>query len=129
MSVRIIANLFCASFMVFGTLLSSQATALIFDNDVPANIKAQALNDLAFMYTLKGNGQTPFHQEIFNSLSGSSYQLFFESRVLSIGMNDCGSQFAVACVIPYSDATKMWLTQNFVKFSHPQIARLMVMFH
>ena len=129
MSIRLATNLFCSCLVFTGTLISSQGRALIFDNDVPANIKSQALNDLAFMYTLKGRAQTPFHQEIFNSLSGSSYQNFFESRVLSIGMSDCGSQFAVACVIPYSDETKMWLTQNFIKFSHPQIARLMVMFH
>src|SRR6202023_2937082 len=50
-------------------------------------------------------------------------------RVTAIGMNDCGSGKAVACVIPYMDPSKMWLTQNFIKFSHPQVARMMVVFH
>ncbi|HLD99810.1 MAG TPA: hypothetical protein VJB59_06100, partial [Bdellovibrionota bacterium] len=36
---------------------------------------------------------------------------------------------AVACVIPMYSSSKMWLTENFVKFSHPQVSRMMVVFH
>ena len=111
------------------TLMTVPAFALSFDSDVPAAIKAQMTQDLSFMYTLKGARQTPFHQQIFGALNGSSYKNFFETRITSVGMNDCGSANAVACVIPYQDANKMWLTENFIKFSHPQIARMMVVFH
>jgi hypothetical protein len=109
--------------------LSVSAMALTFDSNVPANIKAQATDDLTFMYQLQGNGQTPFHQEIFKSVDGKAYQAFFESHIQALGMNDCGGGAAVACVIPFFNPHKMWLTKNFVDFSHPQIARLMVMFH
>jgi hypothetical protein len=32
-------------------------------------------------------------------------------------------------VFLFFDPNKMWLTENFVKFSHPQIARAMVVYH
>lgn len=35
----------------------------------------------------------------------------------------------IAAVIPTLGAQKMWLTENFVKASYPQIARLMILFH
>lgn len=115
---------------VLATLaMSASAMALEFDSNVPANIKSQAMDDLNFMYQLQGNGQTPFHKEIFQNLDGKTYQSFFESHITSLGMDDCGGGAAVACVIPYYDSHKMWLTSNFVNFSHPQIARLMVMYH
>lgn len=106
------------------------AQAIAYDSDVPADIKAQMESDLGFMNGIQGSGQqTAMHKQIFGEVSGVSYQSFFESRVTGLGMNSCGGGMAVACVIPYMDSSKMWLTQNFVKFSHPQIARLMVVYH
>jgi hypothetical protein len=105
------------------------SAALNFDASVPANIKSQMTDDLAFMSTLQGSAQSPYHKQIFGNLSGASYKTFFESRIQTVGMNACGGGMAVACVIPFSNPNKMWLTQNFVKFSHPQIARLMVVYH
>ncbi len=110
-------------------LLSVNAFALEFDSDVPANIKDQMVSDLAFMNQLEGQGQTPYHQQIFGSVSGANYKKFFESRITSVGMDACGGGAAVACVQPFYDNNKMWLTNNFVQFSHPQIARLMVVYH
>lgn len=103
--------------------------ALAFDADVPADIKAQLLADLKFIGTILGGAGTPLHRQIFGSVDGAAYTRFFDTRVASVGMNDCGNANAVACVIPFQDPSKMWLTQNYVKFSHPQIARLMVVFH
>lgn len=100
-----------------------------FDSDVPAAIQKQMLADLAFMYGLKGSGATPLHQQIFGTVDGASYKNFFESRVTGIGMDGCGNGNAVACVIPFRDPSKMWLTNNFIKFSHPQVSRMMVVFH
>jgi hypothetical protein len=100
-----------------------------FDSDVPAAIKQQMLNDLQFVGTIQGSGVSPLHSQIFGKVSGTDYDNFFSSRVRGVGMNDCGNANAVACVIPFADSSKIWLTQNYIKFSHPQIARLMVVFH
>lgn len=105
------------------------AKGLVFDDDVPAAIQAQMRADMAFMGTIKGGAGTPLHRKIFGPVDGATYVKFFESRVTGIGMNDCGSAKAVACVIPFQDPSKMWLTQNFIKFDHPQISRMMIVFH
>lgn len=107
---------------------SLQAFALNFDTDVPANIKSQMLDDLHFVSQIEGTQQSPFHQQIFGAVSGLRYTQFFESHITSVGMDSCGGGAAVACVMPFL-GKKMWLTDNFVNFSHPQIARLMVVFH
>ncbi len=105
------------------------AAGWTFDADVPQAIQDQMRADLAFMAGIQGSGATPLHQQIFGQVGGSAYADFFNSRVTGIGMNDCGSDKAVACVIPFQDPSKMWLTQNFVKFSHPQVSRMMVVYH
>ncbi len=110
--------------------LGLNAQALTYDSNVPADIQAQMKDDLQFMNQIQGNGkQTPFHQKIFGSIAGAQYQSFFETRVKSVGLDSCGDGNAVACVQPFFAPNKMWLTNNFIKFKHPQIARLMVVYH
>lgn len=104
------------------------ASALEFDEDVPAAVKDQVLQDLEFMKTLRADRVTPLHQQIFGAMNGG-YGEFFFSRVTEVGMSDCGSANAVACVQPFFDPTKIWFTQNYVRFSHPQIAKMMVVYH
>ena len=101
----------------------------IFQPNVPANIQEQMRGDLAFLNAIHGQGATPLHREIFGLVDGPTYTKFFNDRVTAIGMNSCGGGNAVACVMPWKGHTKMWLTENFVKFSHPQVARMMVVFH
>lgn len=108
---------------------AQQAFAVKFDPDVPPKIQVQMNEDLAFINQVEGNGQTPFHKQIFGQVSGATYKTFFESHITSVGVDDCGGGPAVACVQPFFDPNKMWLTNNFIQFSHPQIARLMVVFH
>jgi hypothetical protein len=108
---------------------SLSAFAYTFDENVPKAIQDQITNDLAFVSTIKGSNQSDLHKQVFGELSGETYSRFFNSRIESIGMNACGSKNAVACVIPFMDTSKMWLTHNYAKFSHPQIARLMIVFH
>ena len=100
-----------------------------YDRNVPAEIRTQMDADLAFMAGIQGAGATPLHSQIFGKVGGAVYAEFFNSRVTGIGMNSCGGGKAVACVIPFMDPSKMWLTQNFVKFSHPQVSRMMVVYH
>ncbi|MGZ3726990.1 MAG: hypothetical protein ACXWQQ_14390 [Pseudobdellovibrio sp.] len=109
--------------------ITVNAHALSFDSDVPQDIQTQMVNDLAFINQVTGSGQTPFHKQIYAGVDGKLYKTFFESRITSVGLDSCGGGAAVACVQPFFDAHKMWLTQNFIKFSHPQIARLMVVYH
>jgi hypothetical protein len=105
------------------------AGATTFDSNVPANIKAQMEQDLQFMGTLSGTRVSDLHRQIFGAMEGSRYSEFFSSRVRSVGLNSCGSANAVACVMPFFAPDKMWITQNYIKFSHPQIARAMVVYH
>ncbi|MBI5247410.1 MAG: hypothetical protein HY923_09525 [Elusimicrobia bacterium] len=100
-----------------------------FDADVPADIQKQMRADLEFIKGIAGEKASALHKKIFGSVNGADYTKFFETRVTAIGMNSCGSSNAVACVIPFRNPSKMWLTQNFIRFSHPQISRMMVVFH
>lgn len=100
-----------------------------FDKDVPADIQKQMVADLAFIKGIVGEKATALHKKIFGNVDGGDYAKFFETRVSAIGMNSCGGGNAVACVIPFRDPSKMWLTQNFIKFSHPQVSRMMVVYH
>jgi hypothetical protein len=109
--------------------LPLSAFAYTFDNDVPEAIKNQITQDMQFIKTIQGDTASPLHKEIFGNVDGPGYVNFFETRVTAVGMNDCGGGKAVACVIPFFDPTKIWLTQNYVRFSHPQIAKMMVVFH
>lgn len=114
---------------IFVFLSASQALALKFDADVPGNIKTQIIDDLKFMSTIEGKKQTPMHEKVFGKLSGDAYKKFFETRIFEVGVDACGGGAAVACVMPFFNENKMWLTKNFINFSHPQIARLMVVYH
>ena len=113
---------------VLVSVLSSMSLAFTFDKDVPADIQTQMIADLNFISSLQGNGASKLHSYIYGQVNGGAYKNFFETRVMAIGMSDCGSKFAVACVSMFQP-TKMWLTQNFIKFSHPQVARMMVVYH
>ncbi len=113
-----------------GFATGAHASTYSFDNDVPDDIKAQMIADMQFIGTVQGGTASALHQQIFGPVDGATYTQFFDSRVTSVGMSDCGDSSAVACVKPtFFESSKMWLTENFIKFSHPQIARIMVMFH
>jgi len=102
--------------------------AYTFDADVPRDIQAQMVQDLQFIESIQGSDTSELHRQIFGRVDGPTYTRFFESRVEAIGLNDCGSANAVACVILFMPS-KMWITQNYIRFSHPQVARMMVVFH
>lgn len=116
-------------FIISLTSLSATCFGFSFDTNVPKTIQNQITQDLQFISTIQGNTQSTLHQQIFGAVDGDTYSHFFNSRVTDIGLNGCGDGNAVACVIPFRSSSKMWITQNYIKFSHPQIARLMVVFH
>ena len=115
---------------VLAFVLSTTAAqaSLQFDSDVQPALKAQILEDFSFIQSIKSIRATPLHQKIFGDVDGANYFEWFTKRVFSVGLNDCGSSSAVACVI-VSVPNKIWMTPNYTKFSHPQIARLSVVYH
>ncbi len=116
-------------FFVISICAATSFAALKFKKSVPQDIQSQMIQDLEFMGTIEGLGATPFHQEIFGAVAGDVYKQFIDTRIESVGMDSCGGGSAVACVQPFFDSKTMWLTKNFVNFSHPQIARTMIVYH
>jgi hypothetical protein len=105
------------------------ASALSYDSDVPQSIQTQMVSDLKFISSVVGNGQTPLHAEIYKAVSGKAYQNFFETRISSVGLDDCGGGGAVACVQPSWDPHKIWLSPNFTNHDTPQMDRIDIIFH
>ena len=108
---------------------SAQVQAYTYDKNVPAEIQQQTEADLAFMASIEGKQSSELHKQIFGEVQGASYKTFFESRVKRIGLNSCGDANAVACVIPFMGSDKIWFSPNYTKFQHPQVARLMIVYH
>ncbi|MEO5970323.1 MAG: hypothetical protein ABIQ95_10390 [Bdellovibrionia bacterium] len=123
----IIASL--TTYIMTAFFLPATSFAFTFDRNVPSAVQVQMTADLAFIKSVKSDNQSDLHKQIFGAVSGDSYSQFFNSRVTAVGLNGCGDSNAVACVIPFYDPSKMWLTKNYIKFSHPQVARMMVVFH
>lgn len=109
-------------------LTQSAVAAIKYDKNVPKNIQQQVNDDLAFVKTIQGSSATPFHKEIFGNVDGATYGNFFESRIFKFGYDQNNTSSAVAYVNSMI-FNKMFITDNFIKFSHPQISRLMVIFH
>lgn len=107
---------------------ATQVWAYDFDKNVPGAVKNQMIQDLDFVTTLSGENQSKLHSEIYGSINGAGYKKFFDTRIYSIGKDSCGGGNAVACVYP-AISNKMFITDNYIKFNHPAIARLMVVFH
>jgi len=92
---------------------------------VPQDIQDQMLADLAFMAGIQGGQATPLHQKIFGPVDGASYKKFFERRIGEIILSSSEEKGVLA----FAAQGRMWLTQNFVKFSIPQVARMMFVYH
>ncbi len=117
-------------FLTFIGVVSSLGFGYTFDANVPAELKKQITSDLAFIGSIEGGKGSALHEKIFGNVDGEIYSKFFGDRVTSIGMNSCGGNAkAVACVIPFLGSSKVWLTNNYTKFDHPLMAKMMVVFH
>lgn len=115
---------------VFAVLTSASlaSAAIQFDPEVQADLKKQILEDFNFIQSIQSMNATPLHQKIFGAVDGTNYFNWFNKRVKAVGVNDCGSPSAVACVIVMYP-NKIWMSPNYTKFSHPQISRLSVIYH
>jgi hypothetical protein len=116
------------SVLTFVLFSSFAHAALQFDAEVQPALKKQILADFDFMKSIQASQTSALHKNIFGAVDGKNYFNWFNKRVFSVGLDDCGSATAVACVIVmYSN--KIWMTPNYSKFSHPQISRLSVIYH
>ena len=119
-------------FIVLGVLSFSLASgAQTFEKNVPKDIRDQIVADLKFVGSIDGKETSALFAQIFGSLKGTDQLKWFRDRIKKIGLNSCGGpqSNAVACVIPMMGWNRMFLTENYIKYSHPQVARLMVLFH
>lgn len=123
------------SFLLAALFISAANANLIekdtnFDSDVPDDVKKQYIADLNVVLEMKGAKQTPLHQDIFGKLEGQTYHQFLTDRVKSVGIDDCGGGSGVmACVQPFFDSSKMWLTPNLLQAGVPQASRILIYFH
>lgn len=101
---------------------------LQFDSNVSSSLKNQVIQDFELMEAIASTKESPLHAEIFGKIEGVNYLNWFQTRVKYFGYNSCGGGGAVACVKPQY-LHKIWVTGNYTRISHPQIARLMTLYH
>ena len=115
---------------ILAVVCSTFAFGYEFGEEVPAKIRTQVTQDLKTVSSFKSNTTSELHKEIFGEVEGKNYMEWLESRITRIGLNDCGSDGkAVACVIPFLGASKIWLTKNYTELDHPMIAKVSVLYH
>lgn len=102
---------------------------IVFDRNISEDLKASIIQDLNFVKSIKGKNSSKLHQSIYGDVAGTHYIQFFENRVKKIGAGSCNSKVSIACVIPFLDSNKVWITPRYINISSPQIARIMVLFH
>jgi hypothetical protein len=117
----------------FAFYATSANAELNYDSDVPAALHDQLVQDLSVITSLEGT-QSPSttYAKIFgiSRLDGKGLLKFFEDRITGFGMDECGGGPAVAaCVQPFLDHHKMWITPNYIRFNAPLVYRLSVVFH
>ncbi len=132
MKLSLFAALFATSF-ASGVLLPIYALGvtpidLQFDSNVSAGLKTQVMDDFQLMQAVTSTKESPLHQEIFGKVDGTNYLNWFQTRVKFFGYNGCGGGGAVACVKPQY-LNKIFVTGNYTGIDHPQIARLMTLYH
>lgn len=81
------------------------------------------------MRDLKVTSPSSLHSQIFGAEDGA-YLRFFEQRVKSFSMGDCGgSKGAIACVISSKDPTKIWLTDMYLTYNADPVWRVAILLH
>jgi hypothetical protein len=105
--------------------------SLVISDSVDPYVKKQLIGDLNSLRTIEGGWASMLHRQIYGELSGPKYLKFFLDRIRVINYENTESSESAKNAIAYYDSfsDEMYLTQNFVKFKHPQIARLMTLFH
>jgi hypothetical protein len=121
------------SLIVIGFIFSALTThadtiELKFDSNVSTRLRQQVMTDFELIQSMAATRESPIHSEIFGKIDGSNYLQWFQTRVKFFGFNNCGGPSAVACVKPQY-LNKIFVTGNYTGINHPQIARLMTLYH
>ncbi len=118
--IIILSLLLCVS-------ISQANSGLKYDANVAPVVKQQMEDDIVFIKSINGPKTTALYAQIFGKMEGTTLTNWLLSRVKSVGyeVRNDGAVAYVMMLMPW----KMWLTQNFVQFSHPAIARLMIVYH
>ena len=127
MKFNFLVNALAFALVIFSSA-SSHAQNVEYDTNVSPDLKARVEGDFQFLLTIQSEKESPIHQKTFGKVDGANYLQWFNQRVLFFGVDSCGGGAAVACVKP-EYANKIWVTNNYIDIDHPQIARLMTVFH
>ncbi|RYZ79724.1 MAG: hypothetical protein EOP06_26665, partial [Proteobacteria bacterium] len=105
--------------------------SLTFSRAVPNGVKRQMTKDLQFVSAIQGGATSKTYVGIFGrpDLSGPRLLQFFEKRIFSIDLDDCGGGGTIACVNTNSNPNEMLLTDYFTKSDMSQILRIGLLFH
>lgn len=121
-------TLFLSALLLFSVHAQAEVIDLRFDSSVSSSLRKQVLDDFVQMQLITSIQQSPIHQEIFGSVDGINYLNWFQQRVKFFGFDSCGGPSAVACMKP-KYPNKIFVTGNYTGRNHPQIARLMTLYH
>ncbi|MBU6154901.1 MAG: hypothetical protein KGP28_11410 [Bdellovibrionales bacterium] len=111
------------------SVLRASAFSMEYDSNVPDFLKKQVEEDIRFVDSIRKSRDSGLHSRMFANSGQGGYRKWFDARVSFFGYGDCGgSNRAVACVLGRNDR-KIWVTKNYVEIEHPQVARVMTLFH
>jgi hypothetical protein len=108
--------------------VNADVIELKFDSNVSTRLRQQVMTDFELIQSMASTRESPIHSEIFGKIEGANYLQWFQNRVKFFGFNNCGGPSAVACVKPQY-LNKIFVTGNYTGINHPQIARLMTLYH
>lgn len=122
---------FLVTISSFGVIFGSDTGSLVIATSIPMDLKKQILLDLKSIKSIEGSWASMLHREIYGEVYGPNYLDFFNKRVRIINIEDTSGEGLRNNAVAYYDqfSDQMILTQNYVHYKHPQIARVMTLFH
>ena len=125
--MRLVFRLFIILFG-FGSV-ASQAQ-LLTAASMESKVQAQVKEDLAFLGSIKSNHSSPFHVQFLGQVNGEDYLRWVNQRIYNYQYHAAkgGDQTTFAYYKP-GGAYMLYVTENYFKYSLPQIFRLSLIIH
>lgn len=99
-----------------------------FDANVPADVKAGMLRNLALLGAIRSPKQSRLHQEVFGAMDGPTYLRWLGERIKAVGYDPDDDRPGVAGYAPTSSG-RIYFTRNFIRLDMPQIIRISFLVH